>query len=284
MKKILIACLNANGVGGSELYHIELVNALSKFDIDITFTTLVPKQDNDVRKKINTNVKQLDMTELDTQYDLIVASQPQVLTELIKKYPTTPKIAIIHSAIRSEDPVYHESIKHYIAVQPDIYRLLKKYVPIDKIDLFYNPIDVTRFNSSINVKRDKYTVLFVGNWDDPIRANPANHLIQNCIEQDWECWFMSVNRPPNFNHPNIKFFDQVYDTEIFLRYADATAGIGGRSTIEGWLCNKSSYIYTINAAGDILNVRLVHPPKIDRFNSDTVAKQHIQLYNKIING
>ncbi len=282
MKKILIACLNANGVGGSELYHLELVNALSKFDIDLTFSTLVPKTENDIRKKINNSVKQIDIANLNESYDLIVASQPQVLTALIQKFPDTPKIAIIHSVIRSEDPIFHPSIKHYIAVQPDIYRLLKKHMPVSKIDLFYNPIDTNRFNPTVNIKRDKYTVLFVGNWDDPIRANPANHLIQNCIEQDWECWFVCVNRPAGFNHPNVKFFDQVYDTEIFLRYADATAGIGGRSTIEGWMCDKPSYIYTINANGDILNIRLVNPPKMNRFKSDVVAEQHLQLYSKFI--
>lgn len=281
MKKILIACLNANGVGGSELYHIELVNSLSKFNIDITFSTLVPRQDNDVRKKINNNIKQLDISELHDDYDLIVASQPQVLIELIKKYPNTPKIAIIHSAVRSEDPVFHESIVHYIAVQPDIYRLLKKHMSVRKIDLIYNPIDYNRFNPTVTISRDKYTVLFVGNWDDPIRNKAATHLIENCIENDWECWFVSTNRP-NFHHPNIKFFDQVYETEMFLRYADVTAGIGGRNTIEGWLCDKSSYIYTINSDGDILNVRLVNPPKIDRFKSDIVAEQHYNLYQKFI--
>ena len=281
MKKILIACLNANGVGGSELYHLELVNALSKFDIDLTFSTLVPKTENDVRKKINKSVKQIDIANLNESYDLIVASQPQVLTALIQKFPDTPKIAIIHSVIRSEDPIFHPSIKHYIAVQPDIYRLLKKHMPVSKIDLIYNPIDQSRFYPTKKDITDKFTVLFVGNWDDPIRQPAANHLIQNCIEQDWECWFVCTKRP-DFTHPNIRFFDQVYKTEMFLHYVDATAGIGGRNTIEGWLCNKPSYIYSINANGDISNVRLVNPPKIDRFKSDVVAEQHLQLYSKFI--
>ena len=155
-------------------------------------------------------------------------------------------------------------------------------MPVNRIDLIYNPFDITRFNPSINRKRDKYTVLFVGNWNDPIRYPAAEHLIQNCVDQDWECWFVS-NARPNFNHPNIKFFDQVYDTEMFLQYADATAGIGGRNTIEGWLCNKPSYIYGIDADGSIKNVRLVNPPKTQRFQSQFVAEQHLKLYSKYIN-
>lgn len=283
--KLLIACLNANGFGGSELYHLELVNALATHsDYDITFATLTPRQDTYTRSKINREVTQINIDDLTESYDLIVASQPQVLDALIRKYPKTPKIAIIHSVIRSEDPVYHPSIVHYIAVQPDIYRELKKHIPVSKIELFYNPIDFSRFNPSVadSTPFRKFTVLFVGNWDDRIRNEAAINLMQNCIEQDWNCWFV-CSKYHNFNHPNIRCFDQVYETEMFLRYADVTAGIGGRNTIEGWACGKPSFIYSIHNDGRIKDVRLVSPPKMDRFNSINVAKQHIALYKSILN-
>lgn len=282
--KILLACHNINDVGGSELYHLELANHIVKFLPELVLATFTPKDKCLLKSKLDSKILHLNLNELDTyNFDLIVASQPHVLDFLINKFPDTPKIAIIHSVIRSEDPVFHSSIKHYIAVQPDIYKMLKKHVSTNQISLIYNPVDSTRFNSTINKTLDKPIILFVGNWNDPIRYNSANHLIENCIENDWECWFVSKEKNNKINHPNIKFFDQVYNTEIFLAYADATAGLGGRNTIEGWMCDKPSYIYKIDNSGNILNISLVHPPKTFRFDASYVATQHINLYKQIIN-
>jgi len=112
--KLLIACNNCNGLGGSELYHYELCRELSSdSNIDVTLLTLRSIDPNDqVRKKLNElRIKQIDTTYNDAdQYDLIVASQPNVNNYVIKKY-TAPIISIIHSELRSEDPVIHDRIK-----------------------------------------------------------------------------------------------------------------------------------------------------------------------------
>jgi hypothetical protein len=52
--KILLGCLNINGLGGSELYHYELARQLSILKIDITLFSLRPiNSNNETRQNLN---------------------------------------------------------------------------------------------------------------------------------------------------------------------------------------------------------------------------------------
>ena len=52
--KILLGCLNANGLGGSELYHYELAKELYNTGIDVTLFTLREIDNKDqIRIKLN---------------------------------------------------------------------------------------------------------------------------------------------------------------------------------------------------------------------------------------
>ena len=69
--KILLGCLNANGLGGSELYHYELARELDIAGHDVTLFTLRQIDWTDqVRLKLQ-HVRQLDQTNIDVteKYD-----------------------------------------------------------------------------------------------------------------------------------------------------------------------------------------------------------------------
>jgi hypothetical protein len=275
-----------NDVGGSELYHYELLMGLSKFNgLDITFATHTsPNLSFHLYQDlINNGIKVKSLTELQEEFDLIVASQPYPNSFLCYKYPNTPKISIIHSVLRSEDAVMHESIKHYIAVQPDIYRGLKnKYnIKVKNISLIYNPIDETRFRKYPR-HRSSLNGVLVGEINDPLRYPMINHIVKECIEENMELTIISRSKY-DFNNSLIHIQDQCYNTEDYLKYANFTVGLGGRTTIEGWMCGIPSYIYKVNSYGDILDIQLKYPPKTKRFERDYVVQQHINLYNKILN-
>jgi hypothetical protein len=224
----------------------------------------------------------LDLTE---NFDIIIASQPQVNLFMLNHIKDTPIISIIHSEIRSEDPILDDRISHYIAIrQPIADMLINEYnIPADKISVIYNPIDQTRFNSADVVKLEKYSGIFVGEVLDPIRFNPIRHLVQQCIENDWDLYLMSESRF-DFNHPNIKYVDKQWNTEDIVKHMHFTAGILlGRTTLEGWSCDIPGYMYIIDIHGNITNIETVMPIDIKQIcNSSYVAKQHIKLYNKII--
>ncbi|MEY4334130.1 MAG: hypothetical protein RLZZ196_2873 [Bacteroidota bacterium] len=287
--KILLGCLNANGLGGSELYHYELAKELHLSGNDVTLFTARQIDKNDiVRKKLyELGVKQIDLSNLDTSehFDIIVASQPQVNLFFIEKFPNIPKISIIHSEIRSEDPILNDNIQHYIAIrQPIADMLINEYnIPSDKVSLIYNPIDRNRFNSENSLKNQKKSGIFVGEVLDNIRFKSVSHLVNSCIDKDWDLYLMSDSRY-DFKHPNIKYIDKRWDTENVVKNMDFTAGILlGRTTLEGWCCGVPGYMYLIDINGDILNIEIQKPENIEELcDSKNVASKHIDLYNKII--
>jgi hypothetical protein len=285
--KILLGCLNANGLGGSELYHYELARELDLAGHDVTLFTLRQIDWMDQVRLQLQHVRQLDTTNLDVteKYDIIVASQPQVNVFMLDHFKDTPIVSIIHSEIRSEDPVLDSRISHYIAIrQPIADMLINEYkIPADKVSLIYNPIDISRFNSVKSVKLERYSGIFVGEVLDPIRFKAVQHLVTQCIENDWDLYLMSESRY-DFNHPNIKYIDKRWDTENVVKTMNFTAGILlGRTTLEGWCCDVPGYMYIIDIHGNILNIESTTPDNIKTLcDSKHIAQQHINLYQSII--
>lgn len=284
--KILLGCINANGLGGSELYHFELARELHELGMDVTLFTLRPIDHNcEVRSKLK--VRQLDSNTLDIteKFDIIVASQPQVNLFMLEHIKDTPIISIIHSEIRSEDPVLDSRISHYIAIRPPIAdMLINDYnIPAENVSLIYNPIDQSRFNSDNASKPNKTTGIFVGEVLDNIRWNAVVHIVQQCIDNDWDLYLMSDSKY-DFNHENIKYIDKTWFTEDIVKHMHFTAGILlGRTTLEGWCCDVPGYVYLIDIHGNILDIDSDLPADIKKMcNSSHVAKQHINLYKTII--
>jgi glycosyltransferase involved in cell wall biosynthesis len=285
--KILLSYINANGLGGSEMYHYELARELHLAGHNVTLFTLRQIDWMDETRLKLQHVRQLDLTNLDIdeKYDIIIASQPQVNLFMLEHFKETPIISIIHSEIRSEDPVLDPRISHYIAIRKPIAdMLINEYnIPASKVSLIYNPIDITRFNSDEASKLERYSGIFVGEVLDPIRYQAVQHLVQHCIENDWDLYLMSESRF-DFNHPNIKYLDKRWDTENVVQMMNFTAGILlGRTTLEGWCCDVPGYMYIIDINGNIKSIETIPPDHIkDLCNSKYVMQQHIQLYKQFI--
>jgi hypothetical protein len=286
--KILLGCLNANGLGGSELYHYELARELDIAGHDVTLFTLRQIDWTDQVRLNLQHVRQLDQTNIDIteKYDIIIASQPDVNLFMLNHIKDTPIVSIIHSEVRSEDPILDSRISHYIAIrQPIADMLINDYnIPTEKVSLIYNPIDQTRFNSDNSIKLVRYSGIFVGEVLDNIRINPIRHLVNECIENDWDLYLMSDSRF-DFKHPNIKYVDKRWNTEELVKQMNFTAGILlGRTTLEGWSCDIPGYMYIIDIHGNVLNIETEMPVTIKQLcNSTYVAEQHINLYKTILN-
>jgi hypothetical protein len=156
-------------------------------------------------------------------------------------------------------------------------------LPTDKVSLIYNPIDQTRFNSIDSIKLERYSGIFVGEVLDSIRFQTVQHLVNQCIENDWDLYLMSDSRY-NFNHSNIKYINKQWNTEDIVKQMNFTAGILlGRTTLEGWCCDVPGYMYIIDINGNILDIQSDIPENIKQLcNSKNIAKQHIKLYENII--
>ena len=286
--KILLGCLNANGIAGSEMFHYELVRELHLMKQDVTLFTLrnIDPQDQVRIKLTEMGVKQIDLNSLNAseEFDIIIASQPQVNIFMLQNYKNTPIISIIHSEIRSEDPILDSRISHYIGIRQPIVDMLINDYKIDpsKVSLTYNPIDQSRFNSDGASKLSKTTGIFVGEVLDNIRFQAVSHLVNQCIENDWNLLIMSDSRY-DFNHPNISYVDRRWDTESIVKNVDFTGGILlGRTTLEGWSCDVPGYMYIIDIHGNVIDIQSDPPENVKQLcDSKFVAKEYIKLCKKI---
>jgi hypothetical protein len=291
--KILVACTRIDEIGGSELYHYELCKELSTQGHDVTLCTYLPvdspdastRQYSTVPTLLKKGIEILHLGQLTGSevFDIGIVSQPHVTQALCNVLPKLNKVSIIHSPYRSEEVVEHPSIKHYIAVDVFIYRHLKNIlnIPSKKISLIFNPVDPTKFNTDVRVTLERITGLYVGHWNDPLRNNMFNHIVQECINNDWDLFVVGGTQRVKGYPPNIKFFDGIYNVELFTKAANFTVGLGGRTLIEGWMSGIPGYIYEVNPAGEILEITLKYPPKVSRFYSCNVVKEHIKLYTTI---
>ena len=318
--KVLISGLFMNGFTGSEMYLYELSKELSKLNCEIT---VVAHNDNgplaNIAKRLN--IKLLKENEYpgfkmgdgkwtlstqdgpqpsqpntfyktsDVYFDIIHTQHNPVTSKVCNLYPTTPKVTTIHSEIIDlENPFIHESIEEYIAIRPEIKEHLISNFGIseDKIEVIYNPIDGSRFNES-NTKDDGY-VLFVGTIDY-LRRRTIEDLVEYTKSINKELWVVGKRYPHDdyivdiLNNDHVKHFDDTYNVEKYVKNCYQTAGIQlGRTTIEGWLCGKSGWIYKVDSYGNIIEKSLNEPPSDkNKFISSEVAIKIKQKYIEILN-
>lgn len=83
---------------------------------------------------------------------------------------------------------------------------------------------------------------------------------------------------------NIRYFGIKSNVEDYIKKCDFTAGIfKGRTTIEGFLCGKSGWIYKVDEKGSILSKKLTKvPDDINKYRSDFSAKKVFKLYGEVI--
>jgi glycosyltransferase involved in cell wall biosynthesis len=298
--KILLGCLNINGLGGSEMYHYELAREFNSAGHDVTIFTIrsIDYKDQVREKLFKLNIKQVDTSTIDINesYDIIVASQTFTNEFMVDHFHNTPIVDIIHSEIRFEHALYDSRITHYIAIRPSIVNhlingcevvrdktVIQGAIPKENITLIYNPIDTDRFNTDNITKYKKTTGIFIGEVMDHIRVNAVNHIVEQSINNDWDLLLMS-NSKYDFKHPNIKYVEKNWNTEDIVKKCHFTAGILlGRTTLEGLHCGIHGYMYMIDANGNILSIEATPPDNIVQLtDSKFVMQQHIELYNKIL--
>ena len=285
--KVLIGCLQFLKFTGSEMYVLELAKQLQQlnYDVDIAAARV---GDPLLQHAKNHNINCYTLDSLpDTEYDLIHCQHTPVVDFLTKKYPKTPKVSTIHSeVIPLEYPVQHDSIKHYIAVRPEIkdYIIKKFNINQNNITVIYNPIDEKKF--IYKDTKDHNSVLFVGTLDY-LRKNTIFDLIEYTKQQNKQLWVIGHDQSDYLSellkYDHVFYQDALVDVEKYVQRCTETAGILlGRTTIEGWLCGKSGWIYNVDDRGNILDKKIHTPPNdLEKFYASNVVKSIKQIYENI---
>jgi len=315
--KVLISSLFFRTFTGSELYIFELAKNLIKQNCDVTVMSQIGGPLTDMAKKLG--IKCIPFEEApgfklgdgkwgfntpegfkvstenvmyrvsEVNFDIIHMQHKPVAERMIQFYPEIDKIYSIHSeVIELEDPIKHESIKKYIAIRPEIKdHIVDKFeIPEEQIDIIYNPIDNDKFKPKPLVKTEN-SVLFVGTIDY-LRKETILDLMERTKEEGKELWLVGEDKSNYLQQvlfePHVKYFPPTWSVENFIYRCEETAGIQlGRTTIEGWMCGKPSWIYKVDSGGFILSKEKFEPPvDVEKYFSSNVAKQIKEEYQKIL--
>ena len=262
---------------GSEVYFYELSSALAELKHDVTL--FAPEVSDLFKKKcINSGVELV--TNIDSSnFDVILMSHyPSVMSKLDSK---TPIINIVHSEIYPlEVPYVSDRVTKYVGIRPTICdKLATEYkVPVEKIQLIPNPIDLDRFNTKGT--EDHNYGLFVGSMGG-LRIKAALHFAQFCKVNNLKSIYVG---PENEQVP---FFDEVQgptnEVEKLFKNCTFSAGIiRGRTYYEAKLCGKKTVEYFVDGYGKIFDIQYEDEPSQlelmklqDNFNKLNVAQRII---------
>jgi hypothetical protein len=154
--------------------------------------------------------------------------------------------------------------------------------------VIYNPIDSDKFKNVPMVPNIKPRVLFVGTIDY-LRKNTIQDLINTTKENNQELWIVGKKNDVYLDEiisgeEHVKYFEPTNNIEKYIHQCDIVAGILlGRTTIEGWMCGKKAIIYDVDNQGNIVSNKLCEIPEdIDKFKSNIVTTQIMNVYNEIL--
>ena len=314
--KVLLSCISFRNFTGSELYVFELAKSLIKLNCSVTVLSQIGGPVTDMAKKLGIKCVSFEnapgfklgdgqwgmntpegfkpstpnalyrVAEVD--YDIIHFQHKPVAERILNMYPELDKICSIHSEVISlEDPVVDPTIKKYIAIRPEIkeHMVNNFEIPEEMIDVIYNPVDNEKFKSK-NTSEENY-VLFVGTIDY-LRKETILDLIEYTREIGKELWLVGENNGNYLENllleDHVKHFLSTWKVEDFILKSYETAGIQlGRTTIESWMCGKSSWIYKVDKGGFILSKEKYEPPTdIEKYYAMGVAQQIKDEYLKIL--
>ena len=286
--KILIGCLFFRQYTGSELYCLYLAKELKRRGFDVTVAGMY------IHLPITSEaafygIKVVELSQLtgDEQFDIIHCQHKPVTEHLCQLYPTTPKVATIHSIVYDlERPVKHYSIKHYVAIaKHEREFIITNYgIPSDKVSTIYNPVDSSKFNKD-NTTEDDF-VLLAGTVDymrkqmiyDASQWAKDNGKRFVLIGYDHGDYLSDLRKARD-----IIYYQPIPNIEMMVKSCHLACGLFiGRTTIEAWMCGKSVLSYKFNASGGIVSREVLAPPSdIDLYSSDRVAESLITIYNEI---
>ena len=314
--KVLLSCISFRNFTGSELYVFELAKSLIKLNCNVTILSQIGGPVTDMANKLGIKCVSFENAPgfklgdgqwgmntpegfkpstpnalyrvSDVDYDIIHFQHKPVAERILNMYPELPKISAIHSEVISlEDPVVDPTIKKYIAIRPEIKEhMINNFdIPEEMIEVIYNPVDNEKFQSKI-VSEENY-VLFVGTIDY-LRKETILDLIEYTREIGKELWLVGENNGNYLENvlleDHVKHFPSTWKIEDFILKSYETAGIQlGRTTIESWMCGKSSWIYKVDKGGFILSKEKFNPPSdIEKYHTLKVAQQIKDEYIKIL--
>lgn len=286
---ILLALSNFKYLTGSELYTYELARCLVKRGHQVTIMA------NDIGGTIGEMGKiagvqyreYFDQQQDLTNFDCIHTAQPSPTVYCLYYYPETPIITTIHSSLSYERPILDSRIRRFICVRPEVKEkiITEDGISVDRAVVVYNGVDRSRFKPLFDAPASK-TLLFVGTYDH-LRAKVIEDLIYRTESEGMQLHLVGDGMENRFDSfPHVKTSPSIWNVETYTQACELTASIYlGRTTIEGYLCNKPGLIYDVDANGKIKGVDMTEVPAeetLKMFDAEYMTDKILDIYTEAI--
>lgn len=288
--KILYAIDSFVNLTGAEMYVYELAREMISHGHQVMISAPETRLGGEIvarATQIGAGIAPLNGRLRPLQFDIIHASEPGPTQFCLNNLVSEKFFCSIHSQWDLENPIPSPRILKYICIREEIQEKIIRAngIPAEKTIVIMNGIDLSRFNKNyVSVPHPEKRVLMVGTID-PLRATMILDLIRRKKNEGFDLWICGAVYLP-------KLIGQIrmattlisprWNIEEIVKECDQTAGIQlGRSTIEGWACGKSGWIYEIDLAGNIIRSTLYDPPAdMQRFDIKYMAEKIFSLYNE----
>ena len=304
---VLICCQFFHNYTGSEVSNFELARALVKKNCNVTIlSSVVGNPMLDKARKCGIKVfsmrqppnyvinkeNKYQFIKNEAEFDIIHVNHKPIGEMVMNLYPNTPAVMHVRSEVipTYEEPIIHPMIKRYISIRDSITDYIKTFgVEEDKITLIDNPFDSERFNTDYELMKNfPGRVLFVGTLDH-LRKNILFDLREMTREKNLDLWIIGANNGGYVDEiikdsPHVTYYGVQSKVEDYIKKCNYTAGIfKGRTTIEGFLCGKSGWIYTVDNQGNIISKELQDVPEdLEKYSAEYSAERVLELYENII--
>ena len=224
----------------------------------------------------------------DKKFDIMILGQATAFDFLLDWYPDVPVISLSHSKVYDIDrPLMDERVVHYIFCRDDVLdHWQKKYnIPIEKCSTVRSGIDFERFSKdTTKIGTKSEFILFVGTIGE-LREQVLHDVAEKANKRGMTV--KVVGGVPTNNskwESNIEFFPPTWNIEKYVQECVETVGVFiGRTTLEGWACNKLGWIYDVDDKGNIKSCdRYLPPENMNLFNIKFIALKEAAVYNQAI--
>jgi hypothetical protein len=290
--RILYSVIHFDLLTGASMQVYELARALARRGHQVSVTA--PDVGGELTRRAvegGIAVHRVDEIPEDCEPDLLHLNQAGLFTSLLRRYPTAPAIATIHSAGQMDRPLPSDRIAFHACVRPEVRDAVVRQfgLPRERALVIYNGVDLDRFRAVAGKPpRARRLVLFVGTVG-PLRRQAALDLIERGQRAGFDVRFVGMRADDYLDRvpPHVSYHQgEVWEIEREVSQAHEVAGVFlGRTTVEGWAAGKPAWIYDIDMSGRVLGVerRPPPPPSLLRlFDIEHAADLHERLYEAVL--
>ena len=319
--KVLLGCMNYNGLTGSEISTFELSKSLKENGCDVHVYSNIggilekkakklgiklhpldtppgyKKGDGNWMLNVNGKAVPSDKNKLykikDINFDIIQINHQPIGKALLNLFPNNKFVNIVRSrTLPVEYPIIDSKIKKYIAISEPVKDcIIEKFKDIKKEDIetIYN-ITEDKKNNSKDLCDIENFILLPGTMNylrkkmvyDITEKTKLNK--QNLILVGNDSDFGYAKKISEEND-HVTYYEEMEDlSELYEKCEKVCGSYLGRTLIEGFKYNKKGIGYLVNPEGDIEDIlEDVFPKDVNLFKTEYITQQYVNLYKDVIN-